>query len=215
MDIDIEKLMSALAASRPVFHAEADFQHALAWQVQTDHPRATVRLETRPVRGLHLDVFVNDNGHRTAIELKYLTDRFSGYLAGEHFELPRQAAHPISRHDVCKDLGRLETMVADGYADLGLAIVVSNDGAWRAGTKEDPIDVLFRLDHGRRIAGTLEWAASAGLGTTRKRTEPIRLRSSYECLWRPYSRIRQSNGRDAEFRYLSFIVTRTPPSGAR
>lgn len=41
-------VMGDLAGLRPVFHSEADFQLALAWQVQHADPHATVRLETRP-----------------------------------------------------------------------------------------------------------------------------------------------------------------------
>lgn len=34
----VEASLGRLAARRPVFHSEADFQHALAWQLQLDHP---------------------------------------------------------------------------------------------------------------------------------------------------------------------------------
>ena len=36
--VDIEKLMKELARDRSVFHSEADFQHALGWQI---HARRT------------------------------------------------------------------------------------------------------------------------------------------------------------------------------
>ena len=39
--------MDSLAAKRPIFHSEADFQHALAWEVQLAHPNAGIRLEKR------------------------------------------------------------------------------------------------------------------------------------------------------------------------
>lgn len=53
---DVEQTMARLAARRPIFHSEADFQHAFAWQVQIDHPDARIRLETRPRPGVRLDV---------------------------------------------------------------------------------------------------------------------------------------------------------------
>ena len=31
--VSIEALLATLAGSRKVFHSEADFQHALAWQI--------------------------------------------------------------------------------------------------------------------------------------------------------------------------------------
>ena len=70
----VEAALSALARRRGVFHSEADFQHALAWQLQLDHPAARVRLETRPLPGkaLALDLLFEQDGLKTAVELKYL-----------------------------------------------------------------------------------------------------------------------------------------------
>ena len=36
--------MAALARMRPLFHSEADFQHAFAWQLRSAHPDARIRL---------------------------------------------------------------------------------------------------------------------------------------------------------------------------
>ena len=53
-------LMATLAAKRPAFASEADFQLALGWLIQERHPAARVRLEYRPVylarRGYGYDV---------------------------------------------------------------------------------------------------------------------------------------------------------------
>lgn len=210
-DLNLPALMTKLAGRRPVFHSEADFQHALAWEIQARHPTAAIRLETRPTRGIHLDLLVVDGGRRTAIELKYLADRFEGVVLGERFALPRQGAHDISRYDACKDIWRLETMVADGYADSGSAIVLSNDGGyWRPGTKADPIDACFRIYEGRSVEGTLKWAPNAGAGTTRSRLEPLPLRGSYPCRWQPYSRLDRADGRQVEFRCLHHVITAGP-----
>lgn len=35
---------------RPVFHSEADFQYAFAWELQRTSPSVQIRLETLPVR---------------------------------------------------------------------------------------------------------------------------------------------------------------------
>jgi len=37
---EIEETMAALALVRPLFHSEADFQHAFAWQLHSAHPDA-------------------------------------------------------------------------------------------------------------------------------------------------------------------------------
>jgi hypothetical protein len=201
--IDIVGVLARLAPRRPIFHSEADFQHALAWQIQREHPASAVRLETRPERGIHLDILVDERGYRTALELKYLTDRFAGRINGEQFDMPRQAAHDIARYDACKDLWRLEKCLVDGYANVGLAVVLSNErGYWRPGKKSAPIDTMFRLHEGRTIMGTLEWATNAGPGTTRGRLAPLPLQGRYECRWRPYAMVSQADGREVEFRYL-------------
>jgi hypothetical protein len=58
MTLDIPGLMSRLSQTRPIFHSDADFQHALAWQIHVENPNAAVRLETRPERGMRLDLLV-------------------------------------------------------------------------------------------------------------------------------------------------------------
>jgi hypothetical protein len=200
--IDIDSALAALAVRRPIFHSEADFQHALSWQLQIDHPDAALRIETRPERGIHLDILVVHEGRRTAIELKYLPDRFAGTVMGEHFDIPRRSAHDISRYDFCKDIWRLETMIAGGYADSGIAIALSNDGGyWRPGSKSDPIDAMFRIHNGRTVNGTLTWSDRAGVGTTKARTAPLPVGGNYACNWHLYG-----NGKPVEFRYLAIHV---------
>jgi hypothetical protein len=67
--------MAALAATRPLFHSEADFQHAFAWQLHQQYPDARIRLETLARSGVRLDVFAVIGSRRVAIELKYLLRR--------------------------------------------------------------------------------------------------------------------------------------------
>jgi hypothetical protein len=87
---DILDLLSSLARRRPVFHSEADFQHQLAWEAHMADPTMEVRLETRPRRGIRLDLLFSrpERGLFTAIEVKYLTARLSSTVAGEEFVLP-------------------------------------------------------------------------------------------------------------------------------
>lgn len=209
MGIPITDLMERLASRRPIFHSEADFQHALAWQIQLEHPTAAVRLETRPERGLRLDVLVRLGDERIAIELKYLVARFVGTVEGEPFDLPNQGAHDISRHDVVKDVARVERFVADGVADSGWVVALSNDtNYWRLGTKTDPIDAMFRIHEGRELRGALEWSARAGAGTTRGRDRPLVLERVYSCGWRDYSTVNSRDGRSVALRYLAFEVVK-------
>jgi hypothetical protein len=210
--VDVSAVMADLAVRRPLFHSESDFQHALAWAVQRRYEHAELRLEPRPRRGVRLDVLVHLGQRRIAIEVKYLVAAFVGTIAGERFELPNQAAQDISRHDVVKDIVRLERLLADGFAHEGLSITLSNDSAyWRPGIKAAPVDAAFRLHEGRALSGVLSWSASAGAGTTHKRDEPLILAGAYQCAWKHYGNVTGDNGRVVELRYLSIPVGRSSP----
>lgn len=120
-------LLAGLAASirtlaqvRPVFHSEADFQLAFAWHLQHQDPRASVRLETRPRPGLHLDLLLQTAERRTAVELKYLTAAWTGEVGGEQFHLLAQGAQDIRAYDCVKDIERVEQFVAGATGVSGL-----------------------------------------------------------------------------------------------
>lgn len=207
MGLDLFPILERLADTRPIFHSEADFQHALAWQIQLNNPAARVRLETRPQRGIHLDVLVQLLDERVAIELKYLVARFEGIVGGEVFDLPNQGAHDIFRHDVVKDVVRVERLLAAGLADSGWVIALSNDSSyWRPGSKADPIDAMFRVHEGKSLGGVLEWSSSAGKGTIRGRDQPLALQNVYTCGWRDYASVTSATGRRVPLRHLAFAI---------
>jgi hypothetical protein len=70
--LDLNQVLESLAEKRPVFHSEADFQHALAWEIHNVKSDASIRLEL-PVRAddgaVHLDLLVVCDHQRFAIEL--------------------------------------------------------------------------------------------------------------------------------------------------
>lgn len=218
----LHAVIANLAVERPVFHSEADFQHSLAWHLKLVDPAARIRLETRPVRGMRLDILVESRGRRTALELKYLVKRFHGDVGGEAFDLPDQSAHDISRYDVVKDIVRTESFVADGVADEGRTIVLTNDPAyWPPGRNPETIDAQFRIDEGRVLEGPLQWGDRAGAGTTRSREAVLTLSGTHICTWRDYSKIIDSAGREHLLRYLDLSVSGdgepgrvVPPSSA-
>ena len=90
--VPLDAVLARLAALRPVFHSEADFQQAFAWEVRMHDPTVRVRLETRPAPGMRLDLLLTseDGERRSAVELKYLTRLWTGDFAGERFELKDQ-----------------------------------------------------------------------------------------------------------------------------
>jgi hypothetical protein len=202
---EVEEVMSALAERRPVFHTEADFQHAFAWELQRRHPEARIRLETRPRPGVRLDVLAITDGRRVAIELKCLLRDLTTTIDGELFALPNQSAQDVRRYDFVKDVARLEVLRREAYADVGFSIALTNDASyWQGGNREGVADAAFRLGEGRTLTGALAWAAHTGAGTMRGRETPIELIGAYELVWRDYSSVDAS--RNGRFRYLVVVV---------
>lgn len=215
--MDIRSIMTNLSCKRPVFHNEADFQHALAWEIREHYPQAKIRLEKK-VRGsaanMYLDIFVDCAGRRYGIELKYKTRRFEGAVEGEEFTLNNQGAHDIGRYDVMKDLQRLEQMVAAGVVDEGILVFLTNDPLYYTDLGEEKLtaDRDFRLHEGRNVQGRLSWGEQAGPGTMRGREEPISLHGQYEMKWAPYSQMGGSNGGAFHFLMLAVQDVQAMPS---
>ena len=208
--IEVRQAMAALAGPRPVFHSEADFQHALAWQIHDLHPGAVVRLETRPIpaEALFVDIVVSPAGVRTAIECKYLVRRFEKDVEGEAFALRDQSAHDVRRYDCLKDVQRIEHLIETGVVDDGVVVVLSNDGSyWRPATRPGTKDAAFRINEGRTITGSLSWGPGTSAGTMRNREEPVNLSGRYRCQWADFSKL--GDDRAGQFRYLAVPV---PPA---
>src|SRR5438034_829148 len=111
--------MGNLAEVRPLFHNEADFQHAFAWQLHLENPDALVRLETKPLadRQWFVDLLVRLGDCGIALELKYLTRKLEVAAAAERYSLRNHSAHDTRRYDVVKDVARLEEIVTARAAD--------------------------------------------------------------------------------------------------
>jgi len=72
----IYEIMKKLSMERPVFHSEADFQHALAWKIHEECPDYNIRLENRKVvngKEIYFDIFIFKDAEMIPIELKYKT----------------------------------------------------------------------------------------------------------------------------------------------
>ena len=141
MRLDILSRMKGLAQDRPIFHSEADFQHALAWHIHEVMPDCRVRLEFKPQAkscpgknksclGMYLDIWLESMGVAVAVELKYRTQKLVLERTGESFALRNQAAQPLGRYDFIKDIRRLERVVADGPAETGFAVLLTNDPSY-------------------------------------------------------------------------------------
>lgn len=189
--LDIHVILAALANRRPVFHSEADFQHALAWALHEYDQKANVRLEKRVSTAssrVHIDLLFQSQKSALAIELKYKTRAVKLFHADEQFDLLNQSAQDIGRHDFIKDIGRLEHYVQSHPGSVGYALLLTNDRTyWSKSTKQNPVDSAFRLDEGQVLQGSVTWGSMASAGTKHKREEPIILRGRYAISWHDYS----------------------------
>jgi hypothetical protein len=198
--MNVEAVLQRLAVKRPIFHSEADFQHALAWEIHLAEPDAAIRLEQR-IAEMHVDLVIRSGANNYAFELKYKTRLSKEDHAGESFLLRNHAAQDIGRYDFLKDISRLEQVVLENAGWRGWAIMLTNDpGYWRSG-REATVDSAFRLHDGRIIDPRLEWDIRASPGTTRGRTSALEIRNRHQIRWQPYAHV----GKE-DFRYLAIEI---------
>src|SRR3546814_7184201 len=111
-----------------------------------------------------------------ALELKYLCKGLVIDVEGETFTLRQQSAHDIRRHDVCKDVARMEAF-AKRTGHGAAVLVLTNDPAyWLPRSRADTVDAAFDIAEARELAGMLQWSALAGQGTTKGREVPLQLK---------------------------------------
>jgi len=189
--VDVKDVLRVLASERPVFHSEADFQHAFAWEIHQRLPNALIRLELPiPVKGerIHLDVWCAHTDMAFAVELKYKTRRTAVRLGQEQFALKDQSAQDLGRYDFIRDVQRLEQVVEGRENTTGYAVLLTNDSAYWGQPRQQSIYAHFSLHHGRLIQGSLQWGAGASAGTKRGREKPLILHGRYAVNWTDYSR---------------------------
>ena len=213
---DIHSLMAELSKIRPIFHSEADFQFALAWQIHDMMPDSQIRLEFnfKPLHqeGVYLDIWIPSQ--QVAVELKYKTKPLLALDNCEVFLLKEQAAQNHGRYDFIKDVERVES------ARRGFAIILTNEPSY---WKEDSVrkgsnHYNFRIHEGRELSGELKWARSEDRAAkVGDRQNPINLSGSYNLQWKDYSETPPlpeihltRQGKRRQFRYLAVAVGESP-----
>ena len=209
---DIHCLMQELSKSRPIFHSEADFQHALAWQIHEAIPDSQIRLEY-PFRHddstMYMDIWLPSE--RIAIELKYFTKQLELSRCGESFELREHSARDLARRYFLSDVQRLEQAVTDWKrCQAAFSILLTNDSLlWdpKRLTGRITNDYNFRLHEGKPpIGGELKWLRK-GKECTELDQYAVCLSGTYNLQWKDYfSHATTAQGR---FRYLAFEVQPT------
>lgn len=197
----IFSILSNMSKVRPVFHSEADFQHALAWELHNKNLNSNLRLEYNPAisdGNIYLDVWVSHpNGYRTVIELKYITKKISLQINDEIYNLKNHGAPDLARYDFIKDIVRIETVCTTLENTNGFAIILSNESAlWKQPVLREkvPNDIEYRIHNGRVLEGELKWGQKTGQGTMKGRESSLNLLGTYKLNWHHYSKVTESTG---------------------
>lgn len=211
---DLNKVINGLAKERPVFHSEADFQHALAWEIRQMHKKLKVRLEyplEHSLRQAHVDIMLLVGKKKIAIELKYKTSKLKTLVNEELFKLSGQSAQGAGRYDFWKDTSRIERLFNHGQILMGFVIFLTNDHLYWDCTRKNANDTKFRLTDGLRNRKQLTWPKNL-IKTTKNdsvlsRKTPIKISGKYTIHWKKYSRVQiEKDVRNGQFRYLMLNV---------
>jgi len=209
--LDMNQIMNKLKSKRQIFHSEADFQFALAWEIQREYPEVEVRLEYGYKIGAklyHIDILVIHENQYIPIELKYKTLKKSVIFDAEEFHLKNHGAQDLGKYDLLKDVLRVENVLKDHdkFVD-GHIIMLTNDPIyWKKDSKENTCCADFSIADARVVTGNMAWAEHTGAGTMKNREEPIVLTGSYNLKWYDFSKF--DDKRNGQFRYLLIDVER-------
>lgn len=199
---DLLPAIKSLQQKRLLFHSEADFQFALAWEIQLFYPAAAVRLEVCPASEptMHLDILVHLDGLNYPIELKYKTARLQYSIGGEFYRLKGHGAEDIGKYDCLLDIQRIEQCKENLESfGRGYTVWLTNDPSYWAVPRKGTMAEAFALHENAIKTGSMAWAPHTGKGTMKHRETPICLSAIYRIHWEPYSAI--SDVRGGMFRY--------------
>jgi hypothetical protein len=107
--ITLDAVIAELRRTRPVFHSEADLQHAFARVMWTLAPDVEARLEVQQDvsdRIERLDLLCIGPSDRTAIEFKYVTRGWIGFAgaSSERYALKNHGADDLARLHFVSDI---------------------------------------------------------------------------------------------------------------
>ena len=129
--MNLQKIIGTLSSKREIFHSEADFQFALAWEIQKEYKNAKVRLEYCPkhAKNEHIDIVVILEKKIYPIELKYKTKKLVIDKDDEQYELKSHKAHPNNVSKYENDIERINDF-KQNHKEIfgcGFAIMLTND----------------------------------------------------------------------------------------
>ena len=161
---DIERILKKLSKDRPIFHSEADFQHALAITFAKEYPTYDIRLEKRIESGEeklrnYVDLIIISDNEEIFIELKYKTKRIKEVLnfKGEEFLLLNQGAQDLGMYSFVKDISDLEKIKSNkSKIKKAFTIFLTNDSYyWKRRKKQAIFDQFYIFEENSLNAGEL------------------------------------------------------------
>ena len=218
LDIEkLEKCIKSLSNKRRIFHSEADFQFALAWEIKENYKDdVNIRLEY-PVDKMNIDIVVFCGEKMIPIELKWLRTDFECCIKGadgengEKFKLALSGADPEIRYDCLKDIKRIESIseIRDNFVE-GYTIWISNIETHF--NKNHKHTMQFDISQDETQKGKIYWDKNEQDeiknidGTLKKslregdsRRNVIELKDSYTFHWEDYSIIDKSEIDDKKY----------------
>lgn len=216
----IIQALSLLAAANRVFCSEADFQFALAWELQRLLPGASIFLEkvvSVPFDTYYVDIVVESGGKSYYIELKYHTSTCNWHYGSSIIQLKNQGAQDLLRYDYLKDIYRLQNIsknCEEGVFAGGFAIILTNDRlVYDAPSSfKNTLDCGFRI-HDRRgsrvskypISGLVSWNNKGNKNDHWTNTGQRKISFSIPPIntaWSQYLSFEDCDGVSQDFRYL-------------
>jgi hypothetical protein len=203
--VELNQIIQVLANKRPIFHSEADFQHASAWLIHENYPSCRMRLEVNPYtegQKEYIDILCYINNLPIAIELKYKTRKLDITYGDEVFHLCYHSADDTGRYDFIKDIGRLERFVSAYPQSCGFAILLTNGASyWLPAKRQSPTNFdQFRIHENSTLRGHLQWGVLTAESTRKSHDQELVLVNEYPLHWNDYSKVTDTSA--GEFRYL-------------
>lgn len=208
--LDIDKILNNLSISRKIFSSEADFQFALAWEIQKEYPDVEIRMEYCPYeidKNMHIDILVIKDGLWIPIELKYKTKGGEIEVSDEKYYLKNHGAQDLGRYDFLKDVARIEHLKSNAIKfKEGYAIFLTNDNSYLSKASNEAMYKKFSLENGIIKNGLLSWHDNASIGTIKNREKSLKIRGNYLLEWKLFSNINETN--IGVFKYLNVQVSK-------
>ena len=211
--MDIIKAMESLSCKRGIFHSEADFQFALAWEIKGLYPDCSVRLEVPfriRMKG-RIDILVRLDDDIYPIEVKYIKKTFRYSDGNDHYDLVN-GVHDLDMYNCMVDIMRMENF-AEQLAGFytGYVIWLTNDSAYWISKYKSTYYREFHAPDGSVKTGTMRFLSSnpktgkpPQILEMKGYQSPISLKDSYLIRWRLYSDLAVPKGL---FKYAVIPIT--------